>query len=269
MASGRLSKVKGKVLDIPNPPTIGTATAAGSQSVAVSFTADSSGAGGPTFSYTVTSSPGSITATGTSSPITVTGLTNGTAYTFTVKATNPTGSSSSTAASNSVTPFTVIGTTGQGGGIIFYDAGSTLSWGRYLEVATSSTSPAWSDTTSSWWEGGNTSAGTSEAIGTGMANSLAMLAIDSTANRAATKCRSYAGGGYSSTTTGWYLPSIDELYTLYTQRAVIGSYVGDWYWSSSDTGNRFDAKFVNFGTGESSQHSKSNTTLYARAIRKY
>jgi hypothetical protein len=45
MASGRLSKVKGKVLDIPNPPTIGTATAAGSQSVAVSFTADSSGAG--------------------------------------------------------------------------------------------------------------------------------------------------------------------------------------------------------------------------------
>jgi len=27
MASGRVSKVKGKVVDIPTPPTIGTATA--------------------------------------------------------------------------------------------------------------------------------------------------------------------------------------------------------------------------------------------------
>jgi hypothetical protein len=269
MASGRLSKVKGKVLDIPTPPTIGTATAAGSQSVAVSFTADSSGAGGPTFSYTVTSSPGSITATGTSSPITVTGLTNGTAYTFTVKATNPTGSSSSTAASNSVTPFTSIGTTGQGGGIIFYDAGSTLSWGRYLEVATSSTSPAWSDTTSSWWGGGNTYAGTSAAIGTGMANTLAMMAIDTTANKAHTKCRSYTGGGYSSTTTGWFLPSPDELYALYQNRAVIGTYVSDWYWTSDNSPNRFNAQFVNLGTGERSQISQTETTVYTRAVRAY
>lgn len=268
MASGRVSKVKGKIVDLPNAPTIGTATA-GDVAATVSFTPDSSGAGGPTRSYTVTSSPGNITATGTSSPITVTGLTNGTAYTFTVRATNASGSSVASAASNSVTPFTVIGTTGPGGGIIFYDAGSTLSWGRYLEVATSSTSPAWSDTQSAWWEGGNTSAGTSDAIGTGMANSLAMIAINNTANRAATKCRSFTGGGFSSTTTGWFLPSIDELWTLYQNRAVIGSYVGDWYWSSSDTGNRFDAKFVNFGTGENSQHSKSNTTLYARAIRAY
>ena len=269
MASGRITKVKGKVLDIPNPPTIGTATAAGSQSVSVSFTADSSGAGGPTYSYTVTSSPGSITATGTSSPITVTGLTNGTAYTFTVKATNTTGSSSSTAASNSVTPFTVIGTTGQGGGIIFYDAGSTLSWGRYLEVATSSTSPAWSDTTSSWWGGGNTYAGTSAAIGTGMANTLAMMAIDTTPNKAHTKCRSYTGGGYSSTTTGWFLPSPDELYALYQQRAVIGTYVSDWYWTSDNSPDRFQAQFVNLGTGERAQITQTVDTLYTRAIRAY
>ena len=42
-------------------------------------------------SYTITSSPGGITASGTSSPIVVTGLTNGTSYTFTTIATNASG----------------------------------------------------------------------------------------------------------------------------------------------------------------------------------
>jgi len=42
-------------------------------------------------SYTITSSPGGITATGTSSPMMVTGLTNGTSYTFTTTATNASG----------------------------------------------------------------------------------------------------------------------------------------------------------------------------------
>ena len=53
--------------------------------------------GFPAGSYTVTSSPGGLTATGTSSPITVTGLTAGTAYTFTVTATNSYGSATSSA----------------------------------------------------------------------------------------------------------------------------------------------------------------------------
>jgi hypothetical protein len=44
------------------------------------------------------------TATGTSSPITVTGLTNATAYTFKVHATNDVGSGPDSSASNSVTP---------------------------------------------------------------------------------------------------------------------------------------------------------------------
>jgi hypothetical protein len=52
----------------------------------------------------MTSTPGSITTTGTTSPITVTGLTNGTAYTFKAKANNPIGTSAESSASNSVTP---------------------------------------------------------------------------------------------------------------------------------------------------------------------
>ena len=60
--------------------------------------------GSPITSYTVTSSPGGKTATGASSPITVTGLTNGTAYTFTVTATNALGTGPASSPSNSVTP---------------------------------------------------------------------------------------------------------------------------------------------------------------------
>jgi hypothetical protein len=51
----------------------------------------------------MTSSPSSITGTG-ASPITVSGLANGTAYTFTTTATNANGTSVASSASNSVTP---------------------------------------------------------------------------------------------------------------------------------------------------------------------
>jgi hypothetical protein len=87
---------------LPSTPTIGTATATGGTTATVTFTPTS--ATNVDANYTALSSPGSITATGTSSPITVTGLTEGTAYTFQVRANNPGGSSAYSAASNSVTP---------------------------------------------------------------------------------------------------------------------------------------------------------------------
>ena len=90
-------------LQVPNAPTIGTATA-GSGSASVTFTAPSNVGGGAITSYTVISSPGGITGTGASSPVTVSGLTNGTAYTFTVVATNAYGTGPASGASNSVTP---------------------------------------------------------------------------------------------------------------------------------------------------------------------
>ncbi len=88
---------------VPGAPTIGTAIAGNAQAT-VSFTAPVSSGGAAITSYTVTSSPGGFTGTGAASPITVTGLTNGTAYTFTVTATNSAGTGSASAASNSVTP---------------------------------------------------------------------------------------------------------------------------------------------------------------------
>jgi hypothetical protein len=89
---------------VPGAPTAVTATSGGSQSATVSFTAPAANGGDPVNYYTVTASPGGQTATGTGSPITVTGLTDGTAYTFTVTATNSVGTGPASAPSNSVSP---------------------------------------------------------------------------------------------------------------------------------------------------------------------
>nr|WP_304598782.1 fibronectin type III domain-containing protein [Geobacter sp. FeAm09] len=88
---------------VPGAPTIGSASA-GDTLASVTFTAPAFTGGSAVTSYTVTTNPGGLTATGTASPITVTGLTNGTAYTFTVTATNNVGTGAASAASSSVTP---------------------------------------------------------------------------------------------------------------------------------------------------------------------
>ncbi len=105
-ASNPATPGAGSGLERPDAPTIGTATAGNAQAT-VSFSPPTSDGGSPITSYTVASSPGGITASGAASPITVTGLTNGTTYTFTVTATNEVGTGDSSAASNAVTPMTV------------------------------------------------------------------------------------------------------------------------------------------------------------------
>jgi uncharacterized protein (TIGR02145 family) len=93
-------------LFLPGAPTSVVATA-GNTSASVAFVAPRYNGGSAITGYTVTSGPGNISVSGTTSPINVTGLTNGTAYTFTVVATNSVGSSVASAASTAVTPSTV------------------------------------------------------------------------------------------------------------------------------------------------------------------
>ena len=88
----------------PGTPTSVSASA-GNASATVSFTEPTYEGKTGTATYVATSSPGSVTGTSTTSPITVSSLSNGTAYTFTVVSTTPYGVSSDTSsASSSVTP---------------------------------------------------------------------------------------------------------------------------------------------------------------------
>lgn len=90
-------------LTVPDPPTIGTATAGNGQ-CSVTFTPPGNDGGASITGYTATSTPGSFTGSSSGSPVTVSGLSNGTGYTFTVYATNSQGNSSTSSASNTCTP---------------------------------------------------------------------------------------------------------------------------------------------------------------------
>jgi len=88
---------------VPGAPTSVSAVP-GNGTAAVSWTAPSDDGGAVITGYTVTSAPGGITAeTAEATSVTVSGLANGTAYTFTVVATNSVGNSA-TGASSAVTP---------------------------------------------------------------------------------------------------------------------------------------------------------------------
>ena len=88
---------------VPGAPTIGTAAASNAQAT-VNFAPPAFTGGASIAQYTATSSPGGLTGTCASSPCVVAGLTNGTAYTFTVTATNAAGTGAPSAASNAVAP---------------------------------------------------------------------------------------------------------------------------------------------------------------------
>jgi hypothetical protein len=108
--AGRMSQSANDFLE-PFKPIIGTATDIGTDR------AFNNGAASVTFtdapdsplatSYTVTSTPGSFTGSGSSSPVTVEGLQSGTSYTFKVVAANSVGNSPESDASNSITATTV------------------------------------------------------------------------------------------------------------------------------------------------------------------
>ena len=127
------------IADVVDAPTIGTATA-GVEAATVAYTAATTG--GAATSFTAISTPGSITGTG-ASPITVSGLTGGTAYTFKVYGTNAAGvwTATQSQASNSVTPevassFESIATatgTGSSGVITFSSIPSTY---KHLQIIT-------------------------------------------------------------------------------------------------------------------------------------
>lgn len=122
------------IADVPDAPTIGSATAAGASTATVAYTAATTG--GTASTFTATSTPGSLTGTG-SSPITVGGLTPVTSYTFTVRASNSTGASPFSAASNSITTASAISfdsIQSYGGGGATIDFTSIPSTYKHLQI---------------------------------------------------------------------------------------------------------------------------------------
>ena len=130
-------------LDAPDPPTAVTPTA-GNEQVSVAFTAptDTGTSAITGFVAQVASSGDDYSAgsnTGTSSPIVVSSLSNGTSYTAKVWAINAYGTSAPSEASSSVSPFAPRG--------IFAGGGSGLTNIEYLSFAATGTTSDFGDLT--------------------------------------------------------------------------------------------------------------------------
>jgi alpha-tubulin suppressor-like RCC1 family protein len=121
----------------PGAPAIGTALAGDGHAV-VSWTAPASTGGSPITAYVVTPYIGTIAQTpvpfaSDATTQTVTGLTNGTSYTFRVTASNAIGTGTASAASNVVTPRPAAVATGAGHTCAVVAGGSVRCWGDNVE----------------------------------------------------------------------------------------------------------------------------------------
>ena len=184
----------------------------------------------------------------------------------------------------------VVGDAGPGGGIVFYDAGSTQSWGRYLEVACVSWQNNCVGTTADpraeWGCFGRiitgadgTAIGAGEQNTTDMANPVGGCLESGIAARLADEL---VLGGQSD----WFLPSKDGLNALCkwafgdTVNAVcnnggpgglsltgFGGFSTGAYWSSSEYDDDF-AWYQGFGNGFQLNVTK-DTTLYVRPVRAF
>ena len=83
---------------------------------------------------------------------------------------------------------------------------------------------------------------------------------------AAGLARVYTGGGYSD----WCLPSRDDLYQLYLNRAAIGGFPGGArYWSSSEVESIANGAWgQDFGDGYQSNDGKASSSR-VRAVRAF
>ncbi len=103
MSKGRGGFIGQNGLNAPDSPT-DVSSSAGDSQATVTFTAPSDVGGSEITGFRVQDGTNAHGASGSSSPITVTGLSNGTSYTFNVWAINAFGYSAPSDASGSVTP---------------------------------------------------------------------------------------------------------------------------------------------------------------------
>ncbi|MCL2174749.1 MAG: DUF1566 domain-containing protein [Treponema sp.] len=151
----------------------------------------------------------------------------------------------------------VLGGTGPGGGIIFYQdlngfvMADTNETFYHLEAAPLDQGMSLTWVTSRF---ANTNVPTGTSLGTGRRNTNAMIAADP-ASPAALACKNFNGGGLND----WFLPSLDELNLMFNQRNMTNMNSGI-YWSSSQSNNSRAWDF-NFSNGSSSSNNKAAPPL--------
>jgi hypothetical protein len=156
-----------------------------------------------------------------------------------------------------------IGESYQGGIIFWLDA--TGQHGLIASTADQSTGIQ-------WYNGSNRLTGTTgDGLYAGEINTALILATqiadNPAGNFAAKVCADYSVSDGGVTYGDWYLPSKYELNLLYQQKAAIGGFANDYYWSSTESGTGF-AWLQNFSNGVQSSPNKSSTN-YVRAVRAF
>jgi len=143
-----------------------------------------------------------------------------------------------------------------GGGIVFY-IDETGQHGL-IAAATDQSRGQWGCT-------GTSIGGTGTVIGTGQANTKAIVNGCRTEGIAARICDDLILNGYND----WFLPSKDELNQMYIHQTVIGGFANHIfaYWSSSEyDGSK--AWFRSFYSGTRNITNKCDT-VYVRAVRAF
>lgn len=125
--------------------------------------------------------------------------------------------------------------------------------------------PTDQSTGAEWGVGGILIAGSNGSIiGTGNQNTIDFMASNSVAGFASRICGDLVLNGYND----WYLPSIDELYKLYENRALIGGFSYASYWSSTQSGYYY-ACMINFNNGVVGSMFGKADPYYVRAVRSF
>ena len=155
-------------------------------------------------------------------------------------------------------PVFTLGQSYQGGKIFYID--SSKQHGMIAATADQAAYPPGIQ----WYNGSYITTGaTGTAIGTGQANTTAIVKAQGNGSYAAKLCDDLVLNGYSD----WYLPSKDELNQLFLNQAVVGGFANYYYWSSSEYGS-YIAWNQPFGFGSQNYYSKYYS-LAVRAVRAF
>jgi hypothetical protein len=136
-----------------------------------------------------------------------------------------------------------------------YDANK--QHGLIAAIADQSTGMVWSNITALVGTTGT-------AIGTGQANTTAIVGQGGCTSGAAWLCNDLTEGSYSD----WYLPSKDELNKLYLNKVTIGGFVAYNYWSSSEA-DADEAWSQDFDLGFQNYYPKDYNDFLVRAVRAF